>query len=192
MAYVTYTTEAIVCGSWSRNTADGSYLLFTKEAGMLYADARSVREERSRQRYSLQEFSHIRVSLVKGKAGWKIGSVTSLKNYYHEAYDKIARGSVVSVIRLLRRFVRGEEPAPDLYHYVSELLALLACPVPQRTFVQIVAQVEVLARLGYVDVRKLPPALQHCALADIAAQHTSEIEQKIEQLYTHAVSVSHL
>lgn len=56
MAYETYTTEALVCGTFNRNTADRSYLLFTREAGMLYADARSVREERSRQRYALRTF----------------------------------------------------------------------------------------------------------------------------------------
>lgn len=82
MAYVTYTTDAIVCGTYDRNTADRSYRLFTRELGMLYADARSVRLEKSKQRQALQDFSLIKVSLVKGKAGWKIGSVSEVQNYY--------------------------------------------------------------------------------------------------------------
>ena len=72
MSYQTYITDAVVVGSYASNTADKSYLLFTKRAGMLYATARSVREERSKQRYALQDFSHITVTLVKGKGGWCI------------------------------------------------------------------------------------------------------------------------
>ena len=45
MSYQTYITEALIVGSFDSNTADKSYLLFTKSAGMLYASARSVREE---------------------------------------------------------------------------------------------------------------------------------------------------
>src|SRR6056297_1890561 len=98
MAYVTYTTDALVCGTFDRNTADRSYRLFTRELGMLYADARSARKENSKQRQALQDFSLIRVSLVKGKGGWKIGSVTEVKNYYACAINQAARGSVVKVI----------------------------------------------------------------------------------------------
>ena len=38
---------------------------------MVLAAARSVREEKSRQRYALQEFALVRVSLIKGKSGWR-------------------------------------------------------------------------------------------------------------------------
>ncbi|MEX2341217.1 MAG: recombination protein O N-terminal domain-containing protein, partial [Candidatus Paceibacterota bacterium] len=82
MSYKTYTTEAIVCGSRVNNTSDKSFLLFTKDAGMLWAAAKSVREERSRQRFALQDFSLIRASLIKGKSGWRIGSVESDRNYF--------------------------------------------------------------------------------------------------------------
>ena len=63
MSYQTYTTEALVCGTYDRNTADRSYRLFARELGMLFADARSVRLEKSRQRMALSDFSLVRVSL---------------------------------------------------------------------------------------------------------------------------------
>ena len=56
MAYVTYTTLALVCGTFDQKTSDRSYMLFTREAGMLFASARSVREERSKQRYASTRF----------------------------------------------------------------------------------------------------------------------------------------
>ena len=160
---------------------------------MLYADARSAREERSRQRYSLQDFTLVRVSLVKGKGGWKVGSIQALHNFYHEAVNQAARGSVVSVFRLLRRFFKGEEPAPELFDYIVQAVEKLAIEQPERTFLQMLIQVHILAELGYVDNQLLPTALQNRTLASLDTTNYSETDERtIEQLYTQAVSASHL
>lgn len=124
MAYATYTTEALVCGSRDSFTSDRSFLLFTREAGMLWASARSVREEKSKQRYALQDFSIIRVSLVRGKSGWRIGSVEAIANPFMEARERGARGGVSAVVKLLRRFLHGEEPHPALY---DDTVLALSC-----------------------------------------------------------------
>ena len=192
MAYSTYTTKALVCGTFDRNTADRSYLLFTREAGMLYADARSVREERSRQRYALQEFSQVRVSLVKGKRSWKIGSIEAQQNYYQVAVDKAARMSVVSVFRLLRRFVKGEEAASDFFDYAVAALTELSKEIPERSFVLLAVEVRLLALLGYVDMKMLPESVRSLPPNEIAMNYRSDVETQVEELYTHAVSVSHL
>lgn len=192
MAYSIYTTEALVCGTFNRNTADCSYLLFTRELGMLYADARSVREERSRQRYALQDFSLVRVSLVKGKLGWKVGSIESLKNFYSQAIDKSARGSAVSIFRLLRRFLKGEEVAKDIFDLSKVSLDILKDRLPERTFVEEVIQLRILALLGYVDIKKIPNDLLNVDPSGIAKQVTSESQERIGQLYAHAVDISHL
>ncbi|MFT7645105.1 MAG: recombinational DNA repair protein (RecF pathway) [Candidatus Paceibacteria bacterium] len=192
MAYATYTTKALVCGTYNRNTSDCSYLLFTREAGMLYADARSVREERSRQRYALQDFSLARVSLVKGKRGWKIGSIESRQNYYREAVNKSARISVVSLFRLLRRFVKGEEADPEFFDYIATALTELTGEMKVRSFVLLVVQVRTLSLLGYVDVKTVPEAVRILPPQEIAEQYSADIELQIGKLYTHAVAVSHL
>ena len=192
MAYQTYTTKALVCGTFARNTADGTFLLFTQKAGMLYADARSVREERSRQRGALQDFSLVKVSLVKGKAGWKVGSIVPLKNYYYEAVDQAARGSVVSVFRLLRRFFKGEEANESVFQYVENALNQLTDTVDHRMFRQMVIQVNILAELGYVDSALLPQSLKVLGQNPVAFEYQEEHEVLIESLYSTAVSVSHL
>ncbi len=124
MSYRTYTTRAIVCGSKDSYTSDRSYLLFTEDAGMLWAGAKSVRMEKSKQRYALQDFSIIRVSLVKGKSGWRIGSVEAISNPFMEAQERSSRAGVQQVIRLLRRFVHGEEPHPRIY---DDAVMALSC-----------------------------------------------------------------
>lgn len=108
MSYHTYTTDAIVCSSRAYNTADKTFQLFTRELGMLTATARSVREERSRQRYALQDLALVRVSLVSGKAGWRIGSIVPLAHPFLAATDRESRSVVLHLVRNLRRYVHGE------------------------------------------------------------------------------------
>jgi DNA repair protein RecO len=167
MAYVTYTTEAIVCGTYDRNTADRSYRLFTRELGMLYADARSVRKEESKQRQALQDFSYIRVSLIKGKAGWKIASVSEIKSYYGHAVDQAARGSVVKLVRLLRRFVAGEEMHEALFDEYLAALEFFSTDCPYRKCYEHVFIQRILAQLGYIKSSDVPAQFKTVALSDI-------------------------
>ncbi len=191
MAYATYITEAMVCGTRHRNGADSSFLLFTREAGMLFADAKSVREERSRQRYALQDFSSIRVTLIRGKSGWRIGSIEALDNYYAAAHDKAARGSVVKIIRLLRRFVHGEEPHRQLFDYVTEALNVLRNNVTERSFLETVIQLELMRLLGYVDEAKLPPDIIATAPSKLALISSLPLHS-LDLLLDKAVNASHL
>ena len=192
MAYATYTTEAIVCGTFPRNTADASFLLFTREAGMLYADARSVRQERSRQRYALQDFSLVRVSLIKGKAGWRVGSVEPKCNFYHQAAEKIKRGYVVSVVRLIKRFVRGEEPQSELFDLIKDSLDFLSREDKTSNFVSEVLQLRALSLLGYVDQKQIPERLRECSLSEIIELEDKSNLVLIDKLYSLAVKSSHL
>ncbi len=192
MAYETYTTEAIVCGTFNRNTSDRSFILLTREAGMLYADARSIREERSRQRYALQDFSHLKVSLVKGKHGWKIGSIEPITNFYNQAVDKKARGSVVQLVRFLRRFVKGEEAEPRLFEFAIEALKVLVGSVKHRFFVEQVVSVRVLSHLGYVAHGSIPKEVELIEPAEIDKHFSPQVDKEVNAIYTQSVSVSHL
>lgn len=192
MSYVTYTTEALVCGSFDQNTADKSFLLFTRDAGMLFATAKSVREERSLQRQALQDFSRIRVSLIKGKTGWRVGSVESLQNYFSLATDRKMRGSVVFVFRTLRRFIRGEEAFPELFTFVHTILdAALGSPVKRQLF-DVAVQVRILALLGYVDEQAIPRPVAGVAVSDLALLEDQALLSTLKRLVDKAIESSHL
>lgn len=161
MAYQTYTTGAFVCSTRDSNTADRSYLLFTEEAGMLWATARSVREERSRQRYALQDFSRVRVTLVKGKSGWRIGSVEAITNGFSAAPDRDTRHCITKCFLLLRRFVQGEGVYPSIFGDLEALYAVIqngqTLPVVASDYFAL----RLLATLGYVAPSSEIPDDQH-------------------------------
>jgi len=192
MSYTTYTTDALVCGSFEQNTADKSFLLFTKDAGMLFANARSVRVEASKQRYALQDFSRVRVSLIKGKAGWRIGSVETVKNDFSLALGREARGSVVTLYKLLRRLIRGEEASAELYDFILVALDNIIQNQTERSFADLFIKLQVLSILGYVDESALPKALKQVELKDIEQIKDRNLVIKIEKIVTNALDSSHL
>jgi recombinational DNA repair protein (RecF pathway) len=148
MSYKTYITDALVCGSKPSNTSDKSFLLFTREAGMLWANAKSVREERSKHRYALQECSRVRVNLVRGKSGWKVTGAEAYENYYTHASSREERALVRDMLRLLRRLVHGEEAVLKLY---DELVcALHTIPKERESVHALIFALRALHLLGYL------------------------------------------
>lgn len=193
MTYATYITDAIVVGSYANNTADKSFLLFTKRAGMLYASARSVREERSKQRYALQDFSLITVTLIKGKTGWRVGSVDTEGNIFGSALSRQARGSVVRVLKLLRRFVAGEEPHSELYDELLYGLRYLAADTAtHRVLAEEIIEARMLSILGYISrTPELDPALVP-SLAEALQLVPESSLAYLQSVNAHAQAASHL
>lgn len=190
MAYSTYTTEAIVCGSKDSYTSDRSYLLFTERAGMLWASARSVREEKSKQRYALQDFSIIRVSLVKGKSGWRIGSVEAISNPFMEARERSSRAGVSAVVKLLRRFLQGEEPQPIVYSDTSIVLSCIAAATDLDVItLQDQFTLRLLHQLGYIAPK---PTFKDLLEADDPWSVPQTIPPEGKRAIEQALSASHL
>ena len=193
MAYTTYTTAALVCGSIDNNGADRAYLLFTEEFGMIWATARSVREERSRQRYALQEFSLIRVSLVKGKGGWRIGSVEAAGNQFLRAKERGQRAALLGLVQLLRRYVHGEEALPAVWSDVEEFLtSSITAPNYQENMLHIFT-IRLLYTLGYIpDDAAIQVLLRAPTLQEALIQYESNLAPRLKKLIQHAETVSQL
>jgi recombinational DNA repair protein (RecF pathway) len=147
MSYKTYITEALICGSSASNTSDKSFLLFTREAGMLYATAKSVREERSKQRYALQEFSYVRSTLVHGKSGWRLTGAEPLTNAYTIQTRREARALIRNTVRLLRRLVQGEIPHERIFDDVKKVLTY--CHTDDEALLEEILTLRTLNALGY-------------------------------------------
>lgn len=159
---------------------------------MLFATAKSVREEVSKQRNALQDFTRLNISLIKGKAGWRVGSVEALQNDFSLASSKEVRGSVVLFYRLLRRFIRGEEAHSDLFDFSIAALDEILKPQTNRRLLDLFIETRILLLLGYVDQKAVPEAIRTSTLADISALENPELTKKLETLVNKAREISHL
>ncbi len=191
MAYQTYITEALVCGSYDSKSADKSFLLFTKEAGMLYAQAKSVREERSKQRYALQECSHIRATLIRGKSGWKIAGVESIQNLYTITETREARALLRNIILLLRRVIHGETVYSEIFNDVIDV-----CMHGEKyphTKLESILSLRILHALGYIAPGPVYDKFLHCELPYHHIETFTETEEKISrEAIDHALMQSQL
>lgn len=154
MSYHIYTTDAFVCGGYYNQASDASVRFFTREYGMLYGIVKSAREERSKQRYAIQNFSHVRVSLIRGKSGWRVGSIQEKTNHFYSASTRQKRIAVVSLYRFLIRYVRGEEQLYYIFDELEEAFALIVnldSDEQCKYFLEIVLY-RLFTNLGYIDL----------------------------------------
>jgi DNA repair protein RecO len=175
MAYTVYTTPALVCGSFDSNTADKTAMLFTRDAGMIYAAVKSAREERSKHRYALTEFSLLNVSLVQGKSGWRIVGTEPVANMYTKLETRMARAYVRNVVRFVKRMVRGEDANPHLFEHVASALRA-ATELSDHSRAEYETIYHICALLGYLPERNL------------TERSTQDIVRDIEK----AIGASHL
>ena len=78
--YHIHHTEGIILGSKNFGEAGRYYFIFTRDLGMIYASAQGVRKMSSKLRYILQDFSYIKIDLVKGKDFWRVASASKTNN----------------------------------------------------------------------------------------------------------------
>ena len=191
MAYQTYITEALVCGKNDSQSADRSFLLFTREAGMLYAHAKSVREERSKQRYALQECSHIRATLVRGKAGWKIIGAEPIQNFYARTETREARAFLRNIVLLLRRVVHGETSYSHIFDDIVSACGKSDMYPPTK--LEYVLTLRILHALGYIAPTPLYESFLHCALPyELVEKLSSEEGEKCHATIENALLESQL
>jgi DNA repair protein RecO (recombination protein O) len=113
MSHHIYQTECFVVESRPSGEANKLIFLFTEDLGMVMAVAQGVRLLKSKLRYSLQDFSFAKVSLVRGKELWRItsaGSSTPILSKISPDSFVFARG-----LQLVKRLVQGEEKNENLW-----------------------------------------------------------------------------
>jgi len=191
MAYTTYTTDALVIAARDRGGADRAVQLFTETHGMLSARASSVREERSKMRYSLQPFSLITVTLIRGKHEWRITGALPGHNVFWSAPDRACRAFMLKFMRLIDRYITGEEEGAALYRIAKEGVLYLSTSGSEVAYR--IATFRLLAALGYIaPAGALIALLDERPLADIVYAYEPALDEQLMKDINRALSVSHL
>lgn len=128
MSHRIYHTEGFVLGGQPVGEANKYFRIFTKDFGMIGATAQGVRLIQSKLRYSLQDYSYSRISLVRGKNTWKIIGAIKEKNLFESLNDCGKFDIIAKAFLLLNRLVRGEEKNEPLFNHI-----LYACEFIERS-----------------------------------------------------------
>jgi recombinational DNA repair protein (RecF pathway) len=188
--YQKYQTDAIVLRSYERGEADRIYALYTQEFGALWARASAVRREGSKMRYGLQNYTHARVSLVRGSGGWRLVGARALASMGER---ENAVRTFVRISALVDKLA-GEERNDYLFRSLAEAHAALRRePVAGHATIELLCVARILYALGYVSAEALGTALfTHAAYGLPELAEAEKARSKLLSSVNRAISETHL
>jgi len=151
MSHHIYHTQAIILGGYPRGEGDRALYCYTRELGLVVAHAKSLREGRSRLRYTLQTFAHVEIDLVRGRREWKLISAHPIDSFVSLWRHPGKRRVIAEHAHLLRRLIQGEERHEILFDDMLsglKFLSGLENDIELRA-AELVMVVRVLSHLGY-------------------------------------------
>lgn len=191
MAHLIYHTHGLILGSVPIGESNKFYRIFTEDFGLIGATAQAVREQKSKLRYALQDFSWVTLDLVLGKNVWRITSAIP------ERYDVSGGEKSPSFIRacaLLSRLIHGEGRNDVLFHEIRsfrEFLANRDSSLWQAAIDGLIA-LRILAYLGYIDTTPYRQYLETGAWNEDIVSHFDEIHRLVIPVINDALRASHL
>jgi recombinational DNA repair protein (RecF pathway) len=153
MPHHIYTTRAFVVSSRSTGEANRSFSLFTEELGMIQASAQGVRHEKSKLRYSLQNYQHIVVSLVRGRESWRIVGAEELRDL--SPLNQSQLEAAARIYSFLLQLIHGEGRIEKLFSDLEVMWQLWPRLESNnaRGHLEVLLRLRALYYLGYLDPR---------------------------------------
>lgn len=152
-----YHTDAIILGSNNFGETGKFYALFTRELGMISASAQGIRKMPSKLRYVLQDFSYVRVDLVRGKDTWRITSASKTNALEKINRTELGVQTIAHISKLLKRLLQGEEQNEILFTELLDGLAVLEHKLSDEIVsteeiqnTEMILVVKILYHLGYL------------------------------------------
>ncbi len=154
MSYHVYTTEGYILKGVPHGEADKFYYIFTRDLGLIFAHAKSVRKIESKLSPSLQDFSIGTYSFIKGKSQWKITHANTVQNYYDVFRREKQKMAVCSrIFSFLPLCITGEEIHIPLFSAVHTAFTYLQNThlTPEEIFLfECIVMLRIQFHLGYV------------------------------------------
>lgn len=152
MSYTIYETDAIVLSLVHAGERGLSVSLLSRDLGFIWVYAEGVRTSTSKMRAHLTRYSHVSVSLVRGRVGWRLVGVRTNESFT-SLFTSTARGALAArTMQLYGRLVPDE--ATGLERVYDDLIAGLRL-LENTSFtdlegIEVLLVVRALAALGYL------------------------------------------
>jgi len=140
------TTEAFVLHTVPRGESNRVYKLLTRELGLLYAHAQSVRELKSRNRYALQTGQMILVTLVRGKEVWRVTGARAIPEEAKQRTNTRSR----KMLDLLGKMLPVEDPSVRAFDILAVGREALHSVPDEDELIEAITIYRLLDVLGYV------------------------------------------
>lgn len=149
--YQKYTTEGFIVNTRGSGEADRLFLIYTKDFGMIFAHATSVRMSKSKLRPHLNIGAKLFLTVLKSKNRWKLTEAReSESKLIHNAKEYKV---FLKIITVLKSLIHGEEKNESLFDVMSNFYNFLLNNKEPEILegAELLVMVSVLNVLGYGD-----------------------------------------
>ena len=196
MAYHMYITDAIIVRGIDYSEGDSQKIIFTRDLGLLSARAQSIRKLASKLRFSLQDYHLSRVSLINGKAGWRIVSARFEESFFeYFRNDKSKLKALARVISLTEKITPYEEKNSEIFFALILFVEDLKIFNTEEEIknIECVYALRTLHRLGYLlEDAQFFEFLENKPLEKDSLIRISNIREKAISVINMALKESHL
>ena len=157
MSHHVYTTPGFIIDSRTSGEAGKVLYIFTKDLGLVVATAQGLRQNLSKLRYHTQDFTYGTYSLVRGKEMWRLvgaGPVGDVSEYTRAQTINQLHFLRARIFALLKRFLHGEEPNPELFEILAGLDGFIhggEVVDDEVDSLECLSVLRILYSLGYID-----------------------------------------
>jgi len=164
-----YHTEGIILGSRNYGDSGKYFYILTRDLGLVMASASGVRKLSSRLRYILQDYSYIKVDLVRGKDFWRITTASKTEKLENFSKNIPALQIFMNIARLLKRLLPGEDTNGELFAEVVSGMEKLERAQNKNAIgdIEVELVLRILANLGYIGGQKVEHLLKDAKRGEI-------------------------
>jgi DNA repair protein RecO (recombination protein O) len=127
--------------------------IYTREMGLVRVAAQGVRLSKSKLRFSLQDFSYVKVDLVRGRDIWRVTTAQSISSFPYARSEKQSLLFLARLSKLLERLCDGEEANESIFDDCIQALYLLddmSVSIESREALELHLVLRILNTLGYI------------------------------------------
>lgn len=151
MSYHIYTTDGFILKRKTFGEANTLLYVLTRDLGLIIASAQGSRLSASKLKGSLQEYSEILISCVKGKNGWKITNVKGISNFFFDKPEH-TKETLAKISSILLKMIVGESEHPEIYDItISGFNFLKTLDKDFIENLETLMVLRILSELGYVE-----------------------------------------
>jgi len=182
VSYHIHTTDAFIVSTTLRGERNSSLLLLTEELGTLYAHAQGVRVLQSKLRPHIIEHALTRISLVRGKAEWRVVGAESIARL--DRLPSVPRASLLRLLSLAAHTTVPDDPHTNHFLLIREAYTVLSeAPIAMVPVIELLTVLKIVADAGFLPE---DPHLSPYLSLPLSLSNA----QTFEPLLTHGLSVA--
>ncbi len=150
--YEIYETEAYIFRSYNNSENDKRTLIFSKDFGLLWVDSSGSRKEVSKFRPFIQDFSYLKIFLVRGKMKFRVTGGDLISNIFFDFKD--AKKEKVFILKnffnLIEKILIKNHPEEYIFDLLSEFIfELKKNNLENLKKIEVIFTVKLLILVGY-------------------------------------------